>query len=233
MAIINKYPYDIVVQDKDAWIGTEASNKQTKQYTAEAIADYLNKKGKVSIGGQLTYKFYEEPYITTGSFSLPQGNGDETLFSNLNEIIIYNRDASNQYTVPYINYLVEEEILISSQKDISSFGHYRIESFIQDVNFPNYYTLKLFYLGGNGSLFLEKTYDVINFSFGAQSDKTFEFTQPTPSTTWSVNHNLSKFPSVTVINNNNVVIIGEVSYIDNNNIEVNFSAGFSGKAYLN
>jgi folylpolyglutamate synthase/dihydropteroate synthase len=42
MAIIYTYPYDIVIQDKDAWIGTEASNRQTKQYTAEALANYLN-----------------------------------------------------------------------------------------------------------------------------------------------------------------------------------------------
>ena len=62
---------------------------------------------------------------------------------------------------------------------------------------------------------------------------TFEFTQGQPATTWNIQHDLNKFPSVSVINNNNVVINGEVTYIDKNNVQINFSAGFSGKAYLN
>ena len=62
---------------------------------------------------------------------------------------------------------------------------------------------------------------------------TFEFTQGVAATTWNIQHNLGKFPSVSVINNNNIVINGEVTYINNNNVQLNFSAGFSGKAYLN
>ena len=38
MAIISSYPYDILIHDKDAWIGTDAFNRQTKQYTAEAVS---------------------------------------------------------------------------------------------------------------------------------------------------------------------------------------------------
>ena len=41
MAIINSYPKDINIQDKDAWIGTDSYNRQTRQYTAEAVAKYL------------------------------------------------------------------------------------------------------------------------------------------------------------------------------------------------
>ena len=233
MAIIYTYPYDIVIQDKDAWIGTEASNRQTKQYTAEALANYLNTTGKVSIAGQLAYKFYDDAYTTTGSFTLPLGGGDETPFSDLSSIVIYNRDIANQYVVPYVDYLIGQEILISEQKDVSSFGHYKIVSFTQDVNFPNYYTLNLTNIGGNGLLYLNKIYDIVNFTFGAESDKTFEFTQAVPATTWNINHNMIKFPSVSVINNNNIVVNGEVTYIDNNNVQLNFSAGFAGKAYLN
>ena len=62
---------------------------------------------------------------------------------------------------------------------------------------------------------------------------TFIFTQGVAATTWNIQHNLGKFPSVSVVNNNDIVINGEVTYIDNNNVQLNFSAGFSGKAYLN
>ena len=63
--------------------------------------------------------------------------------------------------------------------------------------------------------------------------QTFVFDQAAPATVWNIQHNLGKFPSVSVVNNNNIVINGEVTYIDNNNVQLNFSAGFSGKAYLN
>ena len=67
----------------------------------------------------------------------------------------------------------------------------------------------------------------------AEADKTFDFTQATPSATWTIQHNLNKLPSVSVVNNNNVVMYGNITYIDTNNLTITFSAGFSGKAYLN
>ena len=49
MAKISSYPQDINVQDTDAWIGTDSVNRQTKQFSALAVAKYLNIKGKISI----------------------------------------------------------------------------------------------------------------------------------------------------------------------------------------
>ena len=40
MAKINSYPFDSAIQDDDAWIGSDSISKQTKQYTAEAVATY-------------------------------------------------------------------------------------------------------------------------------------------------------------------------------------------------
>lgn len=50
---------------------------------------------------------------------------------------------------------------------------------------------------------------------------------------WTVNHQLNKFPSVTVVDSGGNVAIGEVAYISNNQITIRFSAEFSGKVYLN
>lgn len=58
-------------------------------------------------------------------------------------------------------------------------------------------------------------------------------TQAIPSDTWTVTHNLGKFPSVTVINETNEEVIGDVEYPNINNVILRFSGGFSGKAYLN
>ena len=74
-------------------------------------------------------------------------------------------------------------------------------------------------------------YDLIQFNL--QTDKTFVYTQNTPSGVWAIQHNLNKFPSVSVVNINNILMYGEVTYIDTNNLTVTFSGGFSGKAYMN
>ena len=162
------------------------------------------------------------------------GGGDGTPFSALTEFKISKVDLSGQTVVAYLDFLVNEEVLIMNQTNKEEFGHYTIVSYVVDPNNSNFYTLQLAFLGGNGSIRIDDYYDIVNFTFGANAgDKTFIFTQGVPATTWDIQHNLAKFPSVTVINNNNVVITGEVTYIDNNNVQLNFSAGFTGKAYLN
>ena len=64
-------------------------------------------------------------------------------------------------------------------------------------------------------------------------DKNFVFTQGTPTTTWTIQHNLNKFCSVTVVNSRNEIVIGNVEYIDKNEVQLTFSAAFSGAAYFN
>jgi hypothetical protein len=65
------------------------------------------------------------------------------------------------------------------------------------------------------------------------SGGSFVFQQVVPALIWDINHNLDKFPSVSIVNINNIVIYGDITYIDSNNIRLSFSAGFAGKAYLN
>lgn len=67
----------------------------------------------------------------------------------------------------------------------------------------------------------------------AESDKSFVFTQLTPQDTWTINHNLLKFPSVTVVDSTNAVVVGEAAYVNENTLVLSFNGAFSGKAYLN
>lgn len=64
-------------------------------------------------------------------------------------------------------------------------------------------------------------------------DKNFVFSQNVSSALWYVVHNLNKYPSVTVVDSGQNVVIGEVVYIDENTLQIEFTAPFSGKAYLN
>jgi hypothetical protein len=62
---------------------------------------------------------------------------------------------------------------------------------------------------------------------------TYLHNQSTPSNIWNIEHNLDKYPSVTVVDSGGSVVEGEVDYIDRNNITLTFSGAFSGRAYLN
>ena len=100
---------------------------------------------------------------------------------------------------------------------------------------PLFYDISLTYISGTGDLIVDEDYliSLLKYDVSGDSDKTFIFTQAVPSIVWNITHNLDKFPSVSVVNNNNIVINGEVTYIDTNNVQLDFSAAFAGKAYLN
>ena len=226
MARISSYQRDSEVQDQDAWIGTESSNRLTRNFTAESVAKYLNIKGKISISAQMVFKF-ETVNAAAGDFTGP-AEGDALASITTMQLSIV--DVSSQNVVAFMNYLIGNNILISKQNDISTFGHYTIDSYTANGAF---YTLNLTNLFGNGVLTNKLYYDFAVFTLSSQGTPTFIFTQGAPATVWNILHNLGKFPSVSVINNNDIVINGEVTYIDNNNVQLNFSAGFTGKAYLN
>jgi len=226
MARISSYPRDLDVNDGDAWIGTESSNRQTKQFTAAAVAKYLNIKGKISIAAQMVFKF-EVAGAASGDFTGP-ANGDT--FASITTMQLSILDQSGQNVVKFMEYLVGNNILISKQKEISTFGHYTIDSYTDNGNF---YTLNLTNLKGEGALEDKAVYDFAVFTLSSQGAPTFIFNQNTVATVWNIQHNLGKFPSITVIDTGDTVVAGEYIYIDNNNVQLNFSAAFAGKAYLN
>ena len=226
MAKISSYPQDINVQDTDAWIGTDSINRQTKQFSALAVATYLNIKGKISISAQMVFKF-EVNGAVAGDFTGPAGG---TAFTAVNTMQLSTTDVSGQNVVAFMTYLVGNNILISKQNNISTFGHYKIDSYTANGGF---YTLNLTNLAGNGVLEDKAVYDFAVFTLPSQGSPTFEFDQGVPATTWNITHNLGKFPSITVIDTGDTVVTGEYTYTDNNNVVLNFSAAFAGKAYLN
>ena len=65
------------------------------------------------------------------------------------------------------------------------------------------------------------------------TSNSFDFTQGVPSATWNIQHNLDKYPSVTVVNESKEVMIGNIQYIDKDKITITISEPFSGYAYLN
>ena len=236
MAIINTFPLDLTINDKDAWVGTDSFSKFTKQYTAEAVAEYLNIKGKISISAQMTFKYWTNnalnyPAPGSGDFS---GPAEGSAIAGITTMQLSKKDVSGQNVVAFMDYIVGSHILISKQHDISVFGHFKIDSYTINNPDDDFYTLNITSIGGNGNLTELLYYDFAIFTPSSLAvDKNFVFTQATPSTEWIINHNMEKFPSVSVVNSNNILMYGNTTYVDKNNLKINFSAGFSGKAYLN
>ena len=228
MALISSYPDYLPVNDLDRWVGTNSNNGSTRNFTAEQIAEYLNINGKISISAQMIFKLVDPGTPTVGQFT---GPANQTPIAPTTTLEVSPLDVSRANTVAFMSYLVGNNILISEQNNINNFGHFTIDSYTAIAG--GNYTLVLTPMFGNGNFDTSKFYDFAVFTLSSQGSPTFEFTQGVPATTWNIQHNLGKFPSVSVINNNNIVINGEVTYIDNNNVQLNFSAGFTGKAYLN
>jgi len=227
MARISSYPYDITVQDTDAWVGSDSVNRSTKQYTAKAVAEYLNIKGKISISAQMVFK-YVVANPGAGDFS---GPADGSAMTGITTMQLSTTDVSGQDVIAFMTYLVGNNILISEQNNISTFGHFLIDSYT--VSTAGFYTLNLTNIGGSGNLKELLYYDFAVFTLPSKVVHDFTFTQPTPSVEWAIQHNMDKFPSVSVVNNNNILMYGNTTYVDTNNLIINFTAGFSGKAYLN
>lgn len=235
MARISSFPIDNNIQDKDAWIGTEATNRVTRQFTAQGVADYLNINSKISISAQMVFKFVEVN-ANGGDITNPlNAAGATTLsFAEIVTITMSVTSNSGMTVTEFMTYIDGSQILINEQKKIDEFGHYTIKDYVLDAGAdPLFATLTLEHIGGTGLLVKDKTYDVASFYKSNQGTPTFIYPQVVPAKIWEIPHNLGKFPSITVIDTGNTVVQGEYTYINNNSVTLEFSAAFGGKAYLN
>ena len=164
MARINSYKRSVDVEGQDAWVGTESEDRLTRNFTAENvakyIAKYLNANGKISVSGQMTFKFTNAP-TNEGEFTGPV---DGAVLIDITTMEISAIDTSGQNTVAFMEYLVDNDMLISEQSDISNFSHFKVLSYALN---GNVYTLNLASYGGNGNLSLDKYYDFAAFSMNS------------------------------------------------------------------
>ncbi len=168
MAIIYTYGFDDNVQDKDAWVGTNSGNRKTKQFSALSVANYMNRYGRISIGGQMSYKLVaSSPGL--GEMSII-GGGDGTNFAGIEFLNISTHDLSGAQVVEFLDYLTSTGILISRQNEPSVFGHYTVVAYTATID-PNVYKLELGILGSNGVVNTDMYYDLspLNLAGGSGS----------------------------------------------------------------
>jgi hypothetical protein len=244
MARISTYPVDQNPEGSDILLGTDASGgtDATKNFRISDISlilinDFL-------ANNSWTFNIDEaDAEMRKAQLFFVAGGGNNTSWANITTLRSVLLMGNNTNAQPYLQYLLTNDpitgqpvvnnlIKISDRNDLSSFGVFTFTSLAAVAGKTDIYDIGLTFIKGAGSIQKKHVYG-INIDPSDATDKTFEFTQGVPSTTWNIQHNLNKFPSITVIDTANTVVTGQYTYIDNNNVTLTFSAGFAGKAYLN
>lgn len=73
--------------------------------------------------------------------------------------------------------------------------------------------------------------EVVEITYSAIAD--YIHTQSIASINWTVNHNLGKYPSVTIVDSGGDFSFADITYADTNTLHIIFTAAVGGYAYLN
>ena len=220
--------YQIGVPDgSDIIIGTDVQTGQTKNFSIKAISSVVK-------DSNVSWQFQTQGHLgipEVSSIYFPNFGGNNTLFSNVTQLMITPLMANGSDSLPYLQSMVGEEIFMQNRNDLGQFGVFNFNSLTLEAASGNY-LMSLTFISGNGGLEFQQYYG-IELDQIQNADKTFVFEQALPSTTWVVNHNLNKFPAVSVVDSANTTVEGGIQYNNQNTLTLTFSASFSGKAYLN
>jgi len=228
MARISIYQRDTVVTKNDKVIGTDSSGSITKNFKLEDIAGFLRNTNAVGIATQFNFKFVDSSRdVQTISFD-PIAPGDT--FDNVTSFVLSKFDANNNNISEYLKTYASKQIVIVRLDDYSNFGLFDVASVADHASLSDYLTVTVTNRTNQGSFIADKYYGLAIF---AEGDKHYTHNQSVASATWSVAHNLNKFPSVSAVLSTGQKGYGDVTYIDANNLTVSFAAAESGKAYIN
>ena len=234
MARIKTYSNDTVVVANDKWIGSDSQARfATKNFTAQSVADFINQKGNQL--QSLRYRYKSTPPRNPGTISFSPYKANNVPFSSITSWVLSDSQATSPEDVSsfYSSPLVGSDVLVTQCADITQWAIYEWDSVTEVPNEKLFSNIGLSYRSGAGGLINDEDYFISLLSYAGTGDLSFTYVQGVASTTWNIEHNLGKFPSITVIDTANTVVTGEYTYNDINNVTLTFSAGFAGKAYLN
>jgi len=241
MARISTYPVQPNPDGSDILLGTDVNggayatkNFFVKDIGAASIADFLE---------NTNWKFETDLLVAPfekNTVYRPLGGGDNVGWGSVTALRFQTIMRNDTNSLKYLSYLlssdpvtglpaVNNKIKIYDRNSLDSFGIFTFTALT--IVEGSIWEATLSHISSTGGTQQGKIYGA-EFA-QEEEDKEFIFNQPTPSVTWTVNHNLNKFPSVSVVNTNDILMYGNTTYVDKDNLIITFSAGFSGKAYLN
>ena len=237
MTKIKRYAIDTEVTGSDKWIGSDGgAMNRTKNFTPVGLSDFLNKSRMIQIPNALTFKYDTIDYgddRSSGSISFASEVGPTVSMSAIGSFMIHQRTTKGKVSVNFLQALLNNVFLLQKASDPDHFGIFKMTSYEQNINEPEFYDVECNFIQGHGSIEEDEDYFVSLLQIDVLSDKHLAVNQIAALPTWTIVHNLNKFPSVTIVDSSDNIVVGDVVYINKNELKINFTATFSGKAYLN
>lgn len=237
MARISTYAIDAKPSLGDKVIGTEGDGTfLTKNYSFEDIVELLNITNSTAVADQMIYEFQWDlsQGRSPGTISFAAGGGNETLFSAITSIVISKTLPGGMSVASYANLFNNKDIILAQVGNINAYGTYKVDSITDYVPDNTFFQLNLTFYSGNGTISLDNYYIFSEFQNpDTAGDKNYVHNQGVASATWTIQHNLNKFPSCTVVGSTGKQVFGDVQFIDENNLTITFNGLESGKAYIN
>ena len=234
MASINVYALDTLISKDDKVIGTDSAGTITKNYSFEGIADFLNTSGRIeSANSRFVFKG-TVAQKASGTISLTE-NVVTKNFSDVSSLVISKYDKLGTDISSVYEFLEGSRVIIQKASNVSVLGIFDWNTSTVDSNDSDFYNITLSFIDGLSYLENEEEYLVylLQYDVAASNDKFYSEEITVASNPWSINHNLKKFPSVTVVLSTGQKGHGDVTYVDNNNVTITFAGDETGKVYIN
>ncbi len=234
MARISTYTKDTSISSGDKLLGSDSSG-DTRNFVIGDMTKFIAETGAAGSSSSFTYKS-NNGTLSSGQAKFTISSG--STFANVTSIKVskYNYNETVNPVANALALLANKNIIIYEINNKNNFGVYKVESFGVDSN-SNFYNMTLSKKTSNGSVVNDKVYGIDIFA--ESGDATFAHHQNNASDTWTIQHNLAKFPSVSIKFSSsdnvytNVGAFAGVVYTDENNLTINLAAAESGYAYLN
>jgi len=234
MARISSYPTDDNVSGSDKVLGTDTSGA-TKNYLLDEVGKYFSENNKISVGGQVIYIYQsslQDLATNHGYFTINDGAaGTGVNMSSITNIII-NKSVDSQTSVEtLLTKVFEDQVRIYGVTEPDQFFDFSVVRIEDHDEVSNAYKVTLMPISGSDTAIFENTnYYAITPNSG---DKTYAHLQSSASATWTITHNLNKYPSVSVQDSAGNDCFGKITYNSLRQLTITFSSSFSGAAYLN
>ena len=160
-----------------------------------------------------------------------KSNLSQTISVGKTYLIWFGTEEPNQNIYPG----VERVQLLKSNNSVPEVASEKVFAVAYTTNSSveqNLLTLQTYMLGFKTSTD-SQNYELRVSSPSSSSGATISFPITTAQTSWVINHNLNKFPSVTTIGEDKSEIKGTVVYDSPNQITISFSPAVKGTVYLN
>ena len=172
-----------------------------------------------------------------GTISFATSNiGNSVNFSSLSNFILskFSKalvDVQSFYTNP----LIGSQVMISEAANVSQFGIYTWNTAALNAGDANFSDIGVTYVNGNGTLKVNQDYfiSLLQYDTAATAgDKNFT-ELVSLSTTWTVNHNLNKFPAVSILDTAGTEIYGQIEYVSLTQVVITFVVPVAGRVTCN